>query len=250
MSFAVVTSAWRRPYYSERTLASWAVAAAMMRPDRFVISLGTSDRYAEVLKVIEAARTWFDVELEVVTQSLECYGNPHRAYGEMASYVFSDPAVEFLVVGEDDVLVSDDVLLYMDWARRRFQAEEDVLAVCAHNRGGQYWDPHVPAADADADQQAVRVVPYFNAWGWGLWRDRWEEVVLPGWCWQATGFATGYDFAIAANMGFWCSVVPDASRSQNIGEQEGIYVTPESWSFSQSQSFREHRGPVIYQEVQ
>ena len=37
---AVVVTAWRRPYYLEPVLESWAGAVALVQPDRFVISLG------------------------------------------------------------------------------------------------------------------------------------------------------------------------------------------------------------------
>jgi hypothetical protein len=247
---AVMTTAWRRPYYLERTLESWSRAAALLKPDRFVISLGITDRYAQQVDVIDRARDRFPVELEILHQSTG--GNPgvdgpHRAIGEAGQYLFSDEKVEFLVFGEEDVLVSDDVLLYMEWARRRFAARPEVLTACAHSVGGMGWDWPEPAQDADADQQEVTVLPYFNPWCWGTWRDRWAGVLEPNWCWQALAHSTGYDWAIEGLMSRqYRSVVPEASRSQNIGELEGLYSTPASWSYSQAQSFREERGVVSY----
>ena len=91
------------------------------------------------------------------------------------------------------------------------------------------------------------MLQYFNPWCWGTWRDRWTGVLEPGWCWQATANATGYDWAIQGHMaGRYRCAVPEASRSQNIGQLEGLYSTPQTWAFSHSQSFREHREPAAY----
>jgi len=237
---AVVMTAWRRPYYLEPVLESWRQAALRLKPDRFVISLGVTDRHAEQLDVIARAAARFPVKLEVLDQRLL---GPHTAIGDAGNYLFSDPGVQFAVFGEEDVVVSSDVLEYMSWACECFRAVPRVLTACAHNRAGQYWDAHEPARDADADQEAVRLLPYFNPWCWGTWRDRWEKVLEPSWCWQAGPWADGYDWRIMGHTQErgYLSAVPDASRSQNIGECEGLYTTPETWAFSQVQSFREQR---------
>lgn len=247
---AVVTTAWRRPYYLERTLEAWSRAVAVVKPDRFVISLQVSGRHAQQLEVIDRARELFPVELEVIGQSQAGspgVDGPHRAIGDAGHYLFSDETVEFLVFGEEDVLVGDDVLDYMAWARGQFAGDSRVLAACAHNAGGMGWDRPEPVQDAGASPQAVSVLPYFNPWCWGTWCDRWEAVLEPGWCWQALAHSTGYDWTIQGHMarGYRC-VVPEASRSQNIGEAEGLYSTPQTWAFSQAQSFREHREPAAY----
>jgi hypothetical protein len=246
-----MTTAWRRPQYLEPVLASWAAAAAILKPDRFVISLQDSDRHSEQLEVIGRAQEKFPVELEVIGQSQAGHpkvDGPHRAIGDAGHYLFSDPAVEFLVFGEEDVLVSDDVLLYMQWARTEFADDPRMLIACAHSVGGTGWDRPEQAQDADADERVVRVLPYFNPWCWGTWRDRWANVLEPGWCWQALAHSTGYDWSIQRHMEsqYRCAV-PDASRSQNIGEQEGLYSTPDTWSYAHAPSFREHREPVAYE---
>ena len=243
---SVVITAWRRPYYLEPVLESWSRAAAVVKPDRFVVSLGVTDRHSQQMEVIERARESFPVELEVKTQSPEAHlDGPHRAIGEAGHYLFCDEKVEFLVFGEEDVVVSDDVLHYMEWARGQFAAEPRVLAACAHNVGGMGWDYPAPARDADASPEEVSVLQYFNPWCWGTWRDRWASVLEPGWCWRATANATGYDWTIQRYMDLqYRCAVPEASRSQNIGEREGLYSTPQTWAFSRAQSFREHRDPA------
>lgn len=247
---AVMTTACRRPYYLQQSLDAWEEARGLTQLGGFFIALGDSDRknaQYSLIKEYDGRLT----DMKVIPDRVPGLG-PHRAIGEAAQRVFSDSSVEFLIFGEEDVLVSDDVLEYMGWAEERFRDDQDVLCVLAHNRAGQGWDLHRPVEDIYADQQKVRLEPYFNAWCWGTWRNRWEGLLEPTWDWDCTSggpMDSGYDWNIHARVipqhGL-LSVVPDASRSQNIGREEGIYSTPETFSFAQVQSFREHRAPAEY----
>ena len=86
-----------------------------------------------------------------------------------------------------------------------------------------------------------------------MWRDRWEKILEPEWDWRCDlgGPATsGYDWTIQTQViprhGMVC-VVPDASRSQNIGQFEGWATNPQSWAYSQAKSFREFAlAPIEY----
>jgi len=134
-------------------------------------------------------------------------------------------------------------------AATEFQDNPDVLAVCAHNQHGQGWDERGPARDEDADQDTVRLLPYFNPWCWGTWRDRWEKILEPEWdkdCASGGPADSGYDWNVQLRIlprhGMLC-VVPDASRSQNIGALEGWASSPEIVARAQSRSFRREREP-------
>lgn len=256
---AVVVTAYRRPYYFEPVLKAWAAADGIGDVSRFVIALDPStDRAARQRALIERMQIRFACPVEVVPQSEAAQKGPsaHRAIGEAANYCFTDPDLDFLVFGEEDILPSSDVLAYMAWARDRFAEDEQVLCVLAHNKGGQGWDPAEPIQDADADQETARLLPYFNPWCWGTWRDRWEKVLEPQWDWDATSGDTptthGYDWNVQLRIipgGNYVCVVPDASRSQNIGKFEGGYSHPELFGNTQSQSFRLRRGHVEYRLV-
>ena len=61
----------------------------------------------------------------------------------------------------------------------------------------------------------------------------------------------GYDWQILRqirNRGL-LSVVPSASRSQNIGRDGGYYARPELFDQTQSASFRKHRDPTAYRLI-
>jgi hypothetical protein len=251
---AVITTAWRRPYYFEPVLGSWSRAEGQAGLARFVISLGRTDRYDRQVKLIDRMRPKFGVPLEILDQSGKAMAvsGPHTAIAEAADHAFSGGVVDFLVFGEEDVQVSSDVLTWMAWAADRFAGDREVLAVLAHSRCGQGWDGPDVADDPDADPAVARLLPYFNPWCWGTWRDRWEKILEPGWDWDCTSGGvtdSGYDWQIQARIlparNMVC-VVPDASRSQNIGQYEGWATNPQTWAFSQAKSFREKREACEY----
>jgi len=180
---AVVIKAHRRPYYLEPVLQSWAQARGLQQVSRFAVCLDRGDRHERMLQVIADVQKARYLKryppFEVVHDSPAAVASPgmHRGLGEALDLAFTNPHVRFAVVGEEDILVSDDILEYMRWAAGQFARDPRVLAVCGHNRGGQGWDVHRPSDDGDASQLGVQLLPYFNAWGWGTWRDCWEQIL-------------------------------------------------------------------------
>jgi hypothetical protein len=251
---AVMTTAWRRPYYFERVLESWAAADGIGEIRRFVIALGPTDRYDAQVELIEKMWPRFGCPVDVVDQSPRALkvSGPHTAIAEAITGCFADPAVEFVVAGEEDVQVSSDILTYMQWAATALKGDRSVLIACAHSRNGQGWDLPLLARDAGADQEAVRLRRYFNPWGWGTWRDRWETVLEPEWdyeCNSGGAMTSGYDWNVQQRIlprhKMRCAV-PDASRSQNIGKEEGWASRPETFALAEAFSFRERRDSPAY----
>lgn len=255
--FTVVVFAWRRPYYLREVLSSWKHVPEVRELGRFIVALGESDRRDEQMATIAEAAAGMNRPIEVLPDSPAAAAAPgmHRAMGEAAHYAWTDPETGFVALFEEDTFVSDDVLAYMQWARR-FESDPRVLAVCAHNQSGTAWD--IPSPDeAEADQETVRLKQYFCSWGWGTWRDRWAGVLEPSWDWDCTsgdgtGMPSGCDWNIYSRVmpGRFVSAVPDASRTQNIGRDEGVYAVPDMFYLTQAQSFRERRGRVIYKMSQ
>lgn len=250
---AVFTTAMRRPYYFEETLSSWSKARGIETVGGFHVAMGLSDRFTEMEGVLKRSRI---SGLDGFTLAPDPHPGMgmHWAIGAMFDSLFGPHGhkteSEFVIATEEDVVVSDDVIEYFQWAKETFADDQRVLLVNAHSIGGQGWDLHLPVQDGDANQQAVRLLPYFNAWCWGTWRDRWPAL-REQWDWDctsghATGGYSGWDWNIASRIipqGNWLCVTPDASRSQNIGRMEGWASSPWSWGFSQAQSFRPHREP-------
>ena len=222
---AVMTTACWRPFYLQQTLSAWLEARGIERVRRFVIGLGGSPRIAEARQVIAdfAAAAPFEVE------TLEDSGKigPWRAIANAGNRALADPDVNFLIVCDEDTLVADDALDLLMWERARCENDPRVLLVCAHSRCCQGWDgPHVKD-NPDADPAVVRLQPYFNQWGWGTWRECWESVLIPDWDYDGTSghpMQSGHDWNIALRtMTGYLAAVPDASRTQHIGDTGGMF---------------------------
>lgn len=257
---AVVVTALRRPQYFRQTLDSWRAARHLDEVHSFTIALGDpgGEKFVPMLNVVTQFReaTRFDgkrAPLRPDSSAAIRSRGMGRAIGEAANHVLADPAVQFVVFGEEDIVVSSDVLEYMGWAREAFADDERVLAVCAHSVGGQGWDePGIGLTTADADQETVQLLPYFNPWVWGTWRDRWEQALRPQWDWEVNSGGpvdSGYDWNLHRRIipqGGYVCVVPDASRSQNIGKDGGWAASPGMFESTQAASFRAERPPVAY----
>ena len=252
---SLLISAWTRPLYLKRVLASWAQVPEVKDLRTVTVALGRSNRASEQMAVIAAAQEELGREITVRADSDLAARSPgmHRALGEAASAAFADdPDLEFLVCSEEDVVVSDDVLRYFAWARQLRDEHPEILVCEAHNAFGQGWHPAGAVDDPDADQAAVQLVSTFHPWTFATWRDRWEQVLEPGWDWNCSkgtrGYDSGYDWTINYQMmhGGFTAPAPDASRSQNIGRYGGVYANPALFDSTQSQSFRPSRGDVSY----
>jgi len=262
-STAVICTAYRRPDYFRQVLASWQAARGIGDIRSFTLALGWHEEkaFADHLAEFGAFRqaTGLGTErgrLRIDHSAARRANGMHHALGEAGNHVFADPAVEFTVFGEEDIIVSSDALELMAWGKETFADDPRVLCVCAHNPGAQGWDRREPMDDAGADQSAVRLHATFNSWGWGIWRDRWERVMSLGWDWSCNlggPTTSGYDWrllSIVRANGYLCAL-PDASRSQNIGQHGGWAANPADFPLTQAQSFRADRpGPVAYRLVE
>jgi hypothetical protein len=240
----LLITACKRPDYLRMTLSSWAQAPGISRLHAVVIALGRSHRWDDMLAVIREAEPALGREIDVIPDSEAARHSPgmHRALGEGIDGAFGDVgASDYVICGEEDVIVSTDVLAYFGWAQHWYT--ERVLCVLAHNRGGAGWDGlAAPREDQDASQQYVRLLPYFNPWVWMVSRGIWRTVMKPVWDWDCDSGGdqdSGYDWNLQrlTQVGGWRNLVPDAARSQTIGIQGGWASTPEIFPLQQSHSF-------------
>jgi hypothetical protein len=246
----VIVMAWRRPYYLRETLASWAAADGIEEIRSFVIGLGEHPRKDENLQVIAEAEQAMGLPIWIVEDSERAKTSPamHRPMGEACNTVWADkaegvPDAGWVILSEEDNIVSDDVLRYMRWARDTFKDRPEVLLVCAHDLSFlPGWDPggraeHKPL-EGTPDPATIRLKQGFDSHAWGTWRDRWEQVLGPTWDYECDSGGpsdSGCDWNIATRVmprGGYVAVAPDASRSRNIGRDEGVYMQPENWSMN------------------
>lgn len=244
----LIITAKRRPEYFEQVLESWARARGVHDLYWITIRLARSDPNMEydMSALARSVAREYQLPLRVVLDDPEDgrMKGQDLALGKEITASFSDPACQFVMQCDDDIIVSDDVLEYFTWAR-----ELGVDCVCAHNDLGQGWSPQWD--DAGAAQDLVRVRGEFTSWCWGVPREAWERVWGPTWDWSRTSGSDpmehGWEWEMhrQANKGLRVAI-PDASRCQNIGEHGGDFSLPWMFTGTQAKSFRASRKLAEY----
>jgi hypothetical protein len=258
----LLSTAWRRPAYLEASLASWTRVRGAGELAHFVVALGPSGVRDDQVAVISRAADLMGLggRMSILPDSPAAAAQPgmHRAIGEAARIILAELDPQAVIFTEEDIEVSDDVLEYFCWALTLCEDNPQVLTVCAHDEGGQGW--HVPGIGArpgrdQAPQHTARLADDFNPWCWATWPDRlgW---LLDRWDWDATlggpmPSQHGYDWQIRWLTRGWgkTTVRPDASRSQNLGRDGGVYARPELYGQTLAASYRPHRDPIDYKLV-
>jgi GNT-I family protein len=256
----LLTTACSRPRYLEESLASWGRVRGVGRLAWFAVALGDSDVKDDQAEVIaQGARVMgLDSRMTVLPDSpaAAAQHGMHRAVGEALAWLHTAMPYAAVILTEEDIEVSSDALEYFLWALSRWEHDQSVLTVCAHDEGGQGWHvPGIGARGAGRPQDAVRLVDDFNPWCWATWRSR-VPFLLERWDWDATlggpmPTQHGYDWQIRFLVHAFGlrSVAPDASRSQNIGRDGGVYAKPELFDQTLAASYRRHRDPTEYKVV-
>lgn len=151
---------------------------------------------------------------------------------------------DFVVLAEDDVLVSSDILEYFTWAADQFR-DQPVLAVCACS-----FEPTCPPHD----QQSVVTHQRFCSLVWATWRDRWIDTLRNTWDHDYTSGTpaqpqSGWDWNINLRIlpGTDLQVVtPLASRSSHIGEHHGTHTSSDTFPGSVAHTFHQDRPPAPF----
>lgn len=123
---------------------------------------------------------------------------------------------DFHIHVEDDTLLHKDFLRFMEWAALKFSDDQNVLSVSGYNTGlGRAHFAHA--------------WPWFTPWGWGTWRNRWDEMRTK----ISVGSSPSWDCQMDTHRGARMEVVPALGLVQNIGENLGTHNHPEQWSRDQ-----------------
>lgn len=239
----IMMTAWRRPQYLRKVLQSWSQVRGI-RDVPIKVFLEPSDRQGQMLELIYEAQDWgvLDIGVHENPERLGVLVNPVESAGRMFR---ENTDLQYLIFAEEDLIVSNDVLEYFRWADKEFRDREDVLIACAHTTEG---------AKKEASPEEVHLGTRFRCWIWSTWRDRWEKVLEPTWdrnygSAQHERDGAGWDYNIDSRIiprGDYKTVLPAASRSQNIGKFEGVHADPSTYVHTLNPSFQPVREPVSY----
>ena len=159
------------------------------------------------------------------------------------------PGPDFVILAEDDILVSTDVIEYFTWAVDPTGTTRGP-AVTTYQHASS---PRPPGKPADWSRDS-----HFTCWVWGTWRDRWETLLRDSW---DTSYAEngggplqrGWDWGFRNRLiigGGMAMIAPSLARSQHIGRYGGTHCSPADFDVVASRCFAGlDVPPQDYQEV-
>lgn len=204
----IAITAHRRPQYLFQVVQSWGKAND---GHRWPVLFQCEPVMPEIWKICKDAQVNGPKFVFVNSDVKGALGNPYEA---LKTAFYNDPT-EFVVLGEDDSVVSPDILAWMTWAATHFYNDKGVLAVCSF----------VPQTYGAPDKYLRR--HWFASTVWGTWRDRWENWMEPNWGFDYGDPAWDRKFVdLCAHDDMTC-IFPAQSRSHHIGRHEGTHMNQE-----------------------
>jgi hypothetical protein len=152
---------------------------------------------------------------------------------------------DFVILAEDDIKVSDDILHFFDTLSEKHLKDEEVLAICASSY--ELWK------DSE-DLSSYKKINSFSPLIWGTWKNRWNDYLRDTWdkdYSSGSGWDAGWDWNISLRImpkdNLKC-IFPLVSRSKHIGKK-GVHMIEEKYTESVAVSFKEHNDLVEYEEA-
>lgn len=195
----VTMTLYRRPHYARQVLEALARCDGI---DEHLVLLHIEPGYPDVLEA--ARRVKFERKILVENADvLGCSMNSRAAIGHGFQHA------DFVVHLEDDTVPARDCLRFFDWARRAYRDDPTVFTVASYARENPPPDRYF---------EVIRS-PWFTPWGWGTWRDRWDEISAS---WNDDPSVT-WDICINRLRAGRSEVRPLLARTQNIGAEGGTH---------------------------
>lgn len=220
MNIGVTFTAHNRPQYLRETLASWAVAeGAHAVPFYFSCEPGQPDVEKQCRDFPYVQRVWVNHD------NKGPLGNPWYALDRAFKR-----GHDFVILAEDDAVVSPDILDYFEAMAYRFSHRQDIFTICSfnHRQNGREDEFHRRT--------------WFASTVWGITRERWSRDVKHHWGFTYAQTEWDKRFVTWLPAHGWQCIYPCVSRSQHIG-RVGAHMREEDFEALQGDSF--YTGPKI-----
>jgi hypothetical protein len=220
---AISLITFQRENYLKETLESWRNARGIENYD-FYIFIDRSENLQNILDVANNFKKTSLFNVYITVNKIGQQGNWRNSFNAINSII---NRYEFVILAEDDVIVSNDSLEYFDYLIPIYQDSEDIISISANY-----------VNDNAFNDNSVFVINGFSGLVWGTWPKWWNKILKTAWsippengiAWDevANLIVRGYDLR---------SVVPAVSRSQHIGKT-GYYSDPEIYKTSYAKRFK------------
>lgn len=236
----ISVSLYRRPNYTKQVLDA-LLECANIRDYHIVIcceppSTRVKQINHDIENTIEIAKG-FDHDNKLVVVNKNPLGCSMNIYSSIYN-TFANTTTDFHIHFEDDTVPSKDCLIYFEWAKEYYKQDSSVGVVGAYERIGcaDSFKPTIEYSEhyiSDNRRKSAKR-KWFNPWGWGIWRDRWEKnlaeplykrIHSPG-PYLSWDILTKRTLVDDQNLH---QTYPLVSRIQNIGALNGLHCPSEAF---------------------
>ena len=163
---------FNRPHHTRLTLE----ALLLQKPtELYIFQDGPRPENLEDFNKCQSVRSVIEELLQNITYDMKihkCYSDVNRGCRDAIIYAISSVLKkhESVIVLEDDIVTSPAFLSYMNMALEYYRDNKSVYSISGFS--------HSPSRFKIPDMYAYDVYasPRLFNWGWGTWRDRWENV--------------------------------------------------------------------------
>lgn len=228
MNKAIVMTVCQRPWYLEKVLDGWSKVRGV-KDWPFVFMVEPTATKEAMLRVISK----FDHSDYTIVENEVRLGVLTNPWAGL-QFCFTG-GMDFVVLAEEDLLPSTNILEYFDWAMNspagnEFRYDEsNILAVCAQGEGSSPYE--------------AEFRPDFKVWLWGTWKDRWEILLRDTWdkdyssgeAWNS-GWDWNINLRLMPEYELRC-LYPKAPLVDNLGQWAGAHAVPSDYEASRPVGF-------------
>ena len=224
---AVVFTGFNRVDYFTKTMLSWSKVENIQSYD-FYFRLEPSDKRMEMIYLIDNFSKENKVECNIILNDkvLGCGKNTWLAFEELFKLY------NFVILAEDDIDVSHDILNYFDFLELRYRDDKDVAIISANYEVDKFREDHVTRLEI------------FRGQVWGTWKEYWDKFIKETWDFaydsSENGGPSGWDWNLTLRVlprNNLKTIAPHSSRSQHIGI-DGLHSNTEVYPLTTMSSFK------------
>lgn len=225
----IVMTVCQRPFYLKPVLDAWEQVEDVENWDFTFMVENTATKDA----MLDLIRKFDHPSISIIENEkrLGVLVNPR----EGLNLAFTDAMEkEFVVLAEEDLLPSVDVLNYFNHVSEKYRNHEDVLMAC------------VNPISIDFPPGSVRKMQVFSAWIWGTWTDRWPLIHSTWDSDYSSGgqSSSGWDWNLHLRVlpqNNKVAVFPDIPLVDNLGQFLGAHAQPDEYENSRPVGFDQFR---------
>lgn len=214
MKINIAISAYNRPEYLQRCIAALYGAKGFDKEKYHIYCAMDCNEDGSFNKDVLDVFFWFRLVPDIAKKKQGCNYTVKKAL-DMAW----EDNPDFVLILEDDIIISDDALIYLEWASEQYKYDKSVrtIGLWGHNDGFTLGNKLF-----EKEPGKVMKQNYFTCWGWGTWRDRWDEM-SHNWTTGNDSHVSSWDVIIGNNLNDRFEILPSIARAYNCGEYNGTH---------------------------